>query len=310
MFSLNKSIKIILFILVAVLALTNIISAPIALLSGFLFTFLWGNPFPKESKTTINWLLKISVIGLGFGMQLQKTIETGKEGFALTFFSIVLTLCLGVYLGKILKINKSIAYLISGGTAICGGSAIAAISSVIKAKEKEISIALGVVFFLNAVAIFVFPAVGHSLHLSQHEFGLWSAIAIHDTSSVVGASMAYGQEALDLAITVKLARALWIIPVSIISMYIFKSKNEKIKIPWFILGFIIAILLNSYFNLPSFLVETIPSFSKSLLVLTLFLVGAGLSVQSIKESGFKPILLGSVLWIVISIGSLLFIILM
>ncbi|MGO3707269.1 MAG: YeiH family protein [Mesonia hippocampi] len=299
--------KKIFFIILCLLFLTPFLSAPIALLSGFLFTNLFGNPFDSLSKKTVKWLLKASVVGLGFGMFLQKTIETGKDGLILTVITIVLTITLGVLLGKLLKIDKAIAYLIATGTSICGGSAIAAVSSVINAKDKQISIALGVVFFLNALAIFIFPALGNLLELSQHEFGIWSAIAIHDTSSVVGAAMAYGEEALDTAITVKLARALWIIPVSLISMFIYKSDNGKIKIPWFIFLFILAILANSFLDLPSFITSYVPAISKQLLVLTLFLVGTGLSIKTIKSTGFMPILLGVLLWITISVISLLYI---
>lgn len=307
MISIHPQLRKVLFILIGLLCLSSLLSAPIALLSGFLFTLLFGNPFPKESKKTVSWLLKLSVIGLGFGMFLQKTIETGQQGLVLTVLSISFTLIVGFVVGRLFKIDKKIAYLISSGTAICGGSAIAAVSSVIQAKEKQISIALGVVFFLNSVAIFVFPPVGHWLDLSQSDFGLWSAIAIHDTSSVVGAAMAYGQEALDMAVTVKLARALWIIPVSILSMFLFKSKDGKIKIPWFIFIFIGVIILNSYVDLPAFFTEGVPYASKLSLVLTLFLVGSGLSIESIKESGFKPIGLGVLLWVLISVGALLFI---
>ena len=177
----------------------------------------------------------------------------------------------------------------------------------IKAKEKEISIALGVVFFLNALAIFVFPLLGHQLDLSQKDFGLWSAIAIHDTSSVIGAALAYGEEALDIAVTVKLSRALWIIPLSIFSMFLFKGKANSIKIPWFILLFVIAVIANSYLNLPDWMSFSIPQISKQLLILTLFLVGAGLTFTSIKESGAKPIVLGVSLWVIISIVSLVYI---
>lgn len=303
----SQLVKIILFSCISILALLQVINAPLALFIGFIFTSLLGNPLEKLSKKLVAILLKIAVIGLGFGMSVQKTLEVGKEGFLLTFLSISVTLLLGIYLGKLLKINKVITYLIANGTAICGGSAIAAISSVIKAKEEEISIGLGVIFFLNALAIFIFPSIGDFFNLSQEQFGLWCAIAIHDTSSVVGAAMTYGKEALNLAITVKLARALWIIPVSFLSMLLFKSKNEKLKIPWFIIGFIITVVLNSYVNLPIFITDGIPRLSKSIMVLTLFLIGTGLSVTSIKKSGIKPILLGIVLWLVISVGSLCFI---
>ena len=295
------------FIIAAILCLTSFISSPIALLMGFLLTNLLYNPFPNLSRQIVKWLLKLSVIGLGFGMDLNKSLEVGKEGLLLTIITISSTLILGYFIGKALKLDRVISYLIASGTAICGGSAIAAVSAVIKAKEKEISIALGVVFFLNALAIFVFPFLGHQLDLSQKDFGLWSAIAIHDTSSVVGAALAYGEEALDIAVTVKLSRALWIIPLSIFSMFLFKGKANSIKIPWFILLFVIAVIANSYLNLPDWMSFSIPQISKQLLILTLFLVGAGLTFTSIKESGAKPMILGVSLWVIISIVSLVYI---
>lgn len=297
----------IIFIVLAVLCLTPFISSPIALLLGFLMTNLLYNPFKAHTGKVVKWLLKIAVVGLGFGMDLNHTLAVGKEGLLLTVLSISTTLILGYFIGKALHINRAISYLISSGTAICGGSAIAAVSAVVQAKEKQISIALGVVFFLNAVALLVFPMLGHALNLSQADFGLWSAIAIHDTSSVVGAALAYGEEALDIAVTVKLARALWIIPLSIFTMFFFRGETGKIKIPWFILLFVGAVILSSYISLPDFIVTGIPFLSKKLLVLTLFLVGAGLSIQSIKESGFQPILLGLSLWITISVTSLAYI---
>lgn len=296
-----------LFLILAVLCLTPFVTSPIALLMGFIITNIVYNPFKKHTGKIVKWLLKICVVGLGFGMNLNKTLEVGKEGLSLTVFTIITTLVLGFLIGKLLKLDKKIAYLISSGTAICGGSAIAAVSAVIQAKEKQISIALGVVFFLNALALFVFPIFGHMLDLSQADFGLWSAIAIHDTSSVVGAALAYGEEALEIAVTVKLARALWIIPLSIVTMFIFKGQSGKIKIPWFILLFVLAVIINSYVDLPNFIEAGVPMISKQLLVLTLFLVGSGLTIQSIKESGAQPVVLGLSLWIIISITSLSYI---
>lgn len=295
------------FLILAILCLTPFVTSPIALLMGFIITNIVYNPFKEYTGKIVKWLLKICVVGLGFGMNLNKTLEVGKEGISLTIFTIVTTLVLGFLIGKLLKLDKKIAYLISSGTAICGGSAIAAVSAVIQAKEKQISIALGVVFFLNALALFVFPIFGHMLDLSQADFGLWSAIAIHDTSSVVGAALAYGEEALEIAVTVKLARALWIIPLSIVTMFIFKGQAGKVKIPWFIFLFILAVIINSYVDLPNFIELGVPMVSKQLLVLTLFLVGSGLTIQSIKESGVQPIVLGMTLWIIISVTSLSYI---
>ncbi|TVZ26886.1 putative integral membrane protein (TIGR00698 family) [Gillisia sp. Hel_I_86] len=296
-----------LFALLIIVCLSGYISSPMALILGFLYTLIFNKPFEKHSAKSIQYLLKISVVGLGFGMFLMETLKTGKEGLTLTILSISTTLIIGYFLAKILKIDKKLGHLISSGTAICGGSAIAAISPVIKANPKIISLSLGVVFLLNSIGLFIFPAIGHYFNMTQHQFGLWAAVAIHDTSSVVGAALEYGSEALRIATIVKLARTLWIIPVSLISMVLFKNKEDKIKIPWFILFFIIAILLNTYLDLPTIFTQTITGISKRLLIVTLFLVGTTLSIQDMKQTGIKPFLLAIILWIVISVGSLLFI---
>lgn len=292
------------FILCIVASLSGYITSPVALVGGFLFTYFLGTPFPSFTTKAVSWLLKIAIIGLGFGMNISETLSTGKDGFLLTVASIIATLVLGYILGKYLKINKKTTHLISSGTAICGGSAIATVASVIKARTKDISIALGVIFLLNSVALLLFPPLGSFFELTQHQFGLWSAISIHDTSSVVGAAHAYGDESLRVATTVKLARALWIIPVSLLSSFLFKEKGNSYNIPYFIFLFVIAILLNSYFPIPISITSGITSISKSLLVVTLFLIGAGLSVESIRSAGWKPMLLGILLWVFISVASL------
>lgn len=297
------------FILVATSCFLPFTTGPLALIGGFLFTHFIGNPFHHINRKAVNWLLKISVVGLGFGMNIQETLSAGKDGLLLTIGSIVIILIAGYIIGNLLKLEKEPVHLISSGTAICGGSAIATIAPIINASEKDISISLGVVFLLNSIALLIFPPIGHFFDLTQHQFGLWCAIAIHDTSSVVGSALAYGSEALKVATTVKLARALWIIPLSILTLFLFKGKNSTIKIPWFIFFFIIAILLNSYFSLPEIMTTSITNISKSLLVLTLFLVGAGLSFEKIKTAGWKPMLLGISLWSMISILSLLAIVL-
>jgi len=294
----------IVFILTTILCLFTFVGAPIALISGFVFVFLFGHPFLRYNAKAVNWLLKIAVVGLGFGMNLKETLSVGKEGLSLTIVSIVLVLILGYLIGKFLKMQRKTMHLVSTGTAICGGSAIAAVAPIINASEKEISISLGVIFLLNSIALLVFPSIGHFFNLTEHQFGLWSAVAIHDTSSVVGAAADYGDEALKVATTVKLSRALWIIPLSIFSIFLFKGKSKKVKIPWFILLFIAAIILNSYVDLPEMITSSITVSSKSLLVLTLFLVGAGLSIENIKSSGWKPMLLGVSLWITVSAVSL------
>lgn len=300
----QKNIAIAFYLLFIILAFSGIINSAIALISGFLITLFFGNHFVEIKGKLISWLLKISVVGLGFGMFIEETIKTGKEGFGLTVFTIFATLIIGYFLTKLLKIDTKLGYMVSSGTSICGGSAIAAVSSVIKANPKSISIALGVVFFLNAIALFIFPPIGHFFDLTQNQFGLWAAVAIHDTSSVVGAALDYGEEALKIATTVKLARALWIIPISILSMLLFKSKDGKIKVPWFIFLFILAILINSYVELPVVLTSSITSIAQKMLVVTLLLIGSTLSIKDIKETGGKPFVLGVSLWVFISISSL------
>ncbi|MCT7905149.1 Uncharacterised protein [Candidatus Ornithobacterium hominis] len=297
----------IVYFLIIIVALLGIINSPTALLLGFVYTLIFNNPFKAYSHKAIHYFLKISVVGLGFGMFIKETLETSKEGLSLTIYSIFLTVSLGLLLTRLLKLDLKLGHLITSGTAICGGSAIAAISPVIKAKSKTISIALGIVFLLNSIALFVFPAVGHFLNLTQEQFGLWCAIAIHDTSSVVGAALGYGDEALRIATTVKLSRTLWIIPLSIFSMFLFKTKGEKIKIPYFIVLFIIAIIINSYHILPEPATNFIVLIAKRLLIITLFLVGSTISIKDLKFTGMKPIVFALTLWIFISIFSLIYI---
>ncbi len=303
----NSTLVKVIYLIIAITALLGLINSPTALLLGFIFTVIFKNPFQAYSHKAIHYFLKISVIGLGFGMLIKETLETSKGSFVLTSSSIILTVSLGLILTRLLKMDLKLGHLIISGTSICGGSAIAAISPVIKAKSKIISIALGIIFLLNSIALFVFPVVGHWLHLSQHQFGLWCAVAIHDTSSVVGAALGYGDEALRIATTVKLSRTLWIIPLSIFSMFLFKTKGEKIKIPYFIVFFMIAILINSYHLLPITITSVIVLMSKRLLVLTLFLVGSTISIKDLKKTGAKPIVLALSLWIFISIFSLIYI---
>ncbi|MCX7547833.1 putative sulfate exporter family transporter [Xanthomarina sp. F1114] len=304
----KRNIQIAVFSLIIILAALNIINSPVALILGFLFTLTLGHPFPIKSKKAISFLLKASVIGLGFGMSLTETIKTSKDGFVITALSIFLTVSIGLLLIKVLKIDKKLGFLMTSGTAICGGSAIAAISPVIKADSKTISVAIGVVFLLNSIALLIFPSLGHVFNLSQTQFGTWCAIAIHDTSSVVGAALEFGDKALQIATTVKLARTLWIIPLSFFAMALFKSKDQNIKIPYFILGFIAAMLINSYGLIPEIVSVNIVDISKRLLVITLFLVGASLTFKDLKETGFKPVLFSTILWVFISIFSLVFII--
>ncbi len=292
------------FILLAFLCLTPIISPPIALLLGLFVAQFIGHPYLKMNQQWTSMLLKVSVVGLGFGMNVMSAVKAGKEGILFTIVSIVGTLIIGYLMGKYLKIEKKTSYLISVGTAICGGSAIAAVSPVIKAEEKQISVALGTIFILNSIALFVFPFIGHTLNLSESQFGLWCAIAIHDTSSVVGAASKYGPHALEVATTVKLARALWIIPVAFLSAYLFKNKETKIKIPYFIGLFIVAMVANTYIPIIHGYSSYLVALAKAGLTLTLFLIGCGLSKEVLLSVGYKPLLQGIMLWIVISVAAL------
>ncbi|QCE42740.1 YeiH family protein [Psychroserpens sp. NJDZ02] len=295
------------YALTTIVILLGFINSATALALGFLFTLLFTNPLQSHSHKVISYLLKISIIGLGFGMLFKETLQTSKHAFGLTVCSIILTVTLGLLFSKLLKIDLKLGHLITSGTAICGGSAIAAIAPIIKAKSTIISVALGIVFLLNSIALFVFPPLGHLFNLTQEQFGLWCAIAIHDTTSVVGAAMAYGDEALKIATTVKLSRTLWIIPLSIFSIFYFKTKGEKISIPYFILLFIAAIVINSYSILPESMTATIVLIAKRLLVLTLFIVGSTLYVKDLKAFGIKPLILALALWVFISTVSLIYI---
>ena len=285
----------------AALCFSPVVSPPIALFLGIIFINIFGQVFNADKIIKI--VLQVSIVGLGFGINLKQALQAGSEGFLFTVFSITLIVVLGIVLGYIFRIDKIITQLISFGTAICGGSAIAAIAPILKADGKQTSVSLGIIFLLNALALFIFPEIGQYFHLSQNQFGIWSAIAIHDTSSVVGAASKYGHEALQTATTVKLARALWIIPISFVLSFLNKS-GGKIKIPYFIGFFILAILVNSYFPAIKEVTNYVVDFSKSSLKVALFLIGTGLSFQNLKNIGIKPLLLGIILWVVISVISL------
>ena len=291
----------ILFLALAVLSFSPLVSPPIALLFGILFVNIFGKVL--ETDSFVKKLLQYSIVGLGFGINLNTAIEAGSQGFLFTVSTIALVMIFGLFLAKILKIDKTIAQLISAGTAICGGSAIAAVAPILKANSKQTSIALGIVFVLNAVALFIFPEIGHFFNLTQNQFGIWSAIAIHDTSSVVGAASKYGNEALQIATTVKLARALWIIPLAFL-ISIFTKSEGKIKIPYFIGFFVLAILAGTYLPFLQNFNSIISEISRDTLKVALFLIGAGLSLQNLKNIGIKPLLLGIILWIFISSISL------
>ena len=302
--NLNENSRKIIFIICVTLCLTPFISPAIALLMGLVIAQFTGHPYLHLNHKATHLLLQISVVGLGFGMNIHSAMQAGKEGVLFTIASISGTLIFGYFMGKWLNIEKKTSYLISAGTAICGGSAIAAISPVIKAEEKQISVALGCVFILNSIALFIFPIIGHHFNLSQTQFGLWCAIAIHDTSSVVGAASKYGPHALEVATTVKLARALWIIPVAFMSTFIFKNKSKKISIPYFIGLFVLAMIANTYIPATKLISPYMIMIAKAGLTLTLFLIGAGLSRKVLASVGFKPLFQGVVLWITISCAAL------
>ena len=304
-----KNLKKIIFLLL--LAVSVFVSPAVALFAGIVLALFVGNPYGALSKKVSKYLLQAAVVGLGFGMNLHESLAAGKDGIIFTIVSVTGVMVIGYSIGRMMGILPKLSYLISAGTAICGGSAIAAVSPVVKADDNETSISLAVIFTLNAIALFIFPPIGEMLGLTQNQFGLWAAIAIHDTSSVVGAASIYGEEALKVATTVKLTRALWIIPLSIVSIFIFARQNRnqegekiKINIPWFIFLFILAMVINTYISLPEGLLEVIKVASHKALSVTLFLIGCGLSVASIKKVGFKPVLLGVILWIIISVVTL------
>lgn len=302
--------KIAVFITAVLFTLSPYGSPPVALALGLVIAFTIGNPFPQIEGKMTKYLLQASVVLLGFGMNLSAVYKAGKEGILFTIITIFGTLILGYFVGKMLKVNSKTSTLISSGTAICGGSAIAAVAPAINADNDEITVSLGTVFVLNSVALFVFPIIGHFLGLSEHQFGIWAAIAIHDTSSVVGAATAYGNESLILATTVKLARALWIAPVALLFAYIYRDKDSeskaKVAIPWFILLFLAATAIRSYApaKMPPSLFDALVNLAKAGLTITLFFIGASLSHATLKKFGYWALLQGVILWLVISVVSL------
>lgn len=286
----------------------------IAVLAGIVFSVAWGNPFARYTTKITSNLLGATIVGMGFGMNLIKVLRSGSSGFLYTFLGIALGIGLGVALGKMLKVTKNAAYLVSVGTSICGGSAIAAAAPVLKAKSHDIALASATVFLLNAVALWIFPVIGKALGFDQLQFGYWAALGIHDTSSVVGAAMAYGEEALEIGTTVKLARALWIVPVTLFLSWFVVEKDEnenkkfKLRVPWFIPFFILASAIVTF--VPRWLPCTteaikiggsfIKDISKFLMISTLFLIGANLNKDKLKELGVRPVLQGLILWLILA----------
>lgn len=306
-----KNYKKILFVVIALITLFPVVGSGVALLLGFAFSMALGNPFASQTRAYTSKFLAWSIIGLGAGMNLHQVLQVGSEGVGYTFFTITMAMCLGMALGKIFNTPRDTSVLLSVGTAICGGSAIAAATPVMGAKEQDVSISLAIVFMLNAVALYLFPIIGHLLGLTQAEFGLWSALAIHDTSSVVGAGMTYGAEALKVGTTVKLARTLWIIPLTFVLSFFYRQRLHenggapvKKKRPWFILGFLSMAFIVTYIPELRPYGEMLASLSRRLLVLTLFLIGANLSFNHLKQVGFKALLHAILLWVIMAVLSL------
>lgn len=302
----------ILFIALLLITFLPQVTPAIALFMGLALALISGQAYPKFAKKTSKYLLQASVVGLGFGMNLHESLASGKEGMLFTIVSVVVVMVIGFFVGKWLRVDRKTAYLISSGTAICGGSAIAAVAPVVKADDNQMSVSLGTIFVLNAIALFIFPPIGHWLGMTQEQFGEWAAIAIHDTSSVVGAGEAFDRsyfpdaegKALQIATLIKCTRALWIIPLALVTTLIFKEKNSKIYIPWFIFLFVLAMIANTYIALPTQVTGSIVWLAKKGLTITLFLIGSGLSVDVLRSVGIKPMIQGILLWIVIALLSL------
>jgi len=310
----------VIFVLALVLCFTGLLSPPIALTVGILFGLSFKHPYMKQTRTIARALLQCSVVALGFGMNLHEVLKAGRSGFIYTALGISFALIVGLALGKLLQVRGNSSFLITTGTAICGGSAIAAIGPILQANEEEMAVSLGTVFILNSIALLIFPSIGNVLHLSQSQFGLWAALAIHDTSSVVGAATKYGPQAVVIATTVKLARALWIVPLALATAAI-KHRGIRtspggdgavgggtsIQFPWFILFFLLAAVANTYLPAAPWATKTFFSMGRLGLTATLFLIGSGISRATLKDVGWRPLLQGVLLWIGVGITSLYFI---
>src|SRR6202521_4242083 len=289
----------ILFFLLLFLSCSGMISPPIALTAGIFFGLTFPHPFLERSRTTARFLLQVSVVALGFGMNLHEVLQAGRSGFVYTAVGISFALIVGLAIGKILRVRNNSSYLITTGTAICGGSAMAAIGPILRADDEQMAVSLGTVFILNSIALLIFPPIGNALHLTPSQFGLWAALAIHDTRSVVGAAAKYGAQALVVGTTVKLARALWIVPLALVTAAVKHSKT-RVPLPWFILFFCLAAVVNTY--IPAFANFDGWAFSAGRLGLTatLFLIGTGISLATVKRVGWRPLLQGVLLWIMVA----------
>lgn len=299
-----RRLQIVLFVVLSLACMTGVVSPPLALAGGVALAMTVGPPFPEFTHRATKYLLQASIVGLGFGMNLAQVWKAGRTGFGFTVATIAGTLLLGWLLGRVLRVEAQTSLLVSSGTAICGGSAIAAVGAVLDADRKAMSVSLGTVFILNACALFIFPGVGRHLGLSQEQFGMWSAIAIHDTSSVVGAASKFGDEALRVATTVKLTRALWIIPLSLGIALMRRKKDTKITIPWFVFLFLLAAAVNTALPQGEVLYAFVQKASKIGLTLTLFFIGTGLSREAIRTVGARAMIQGVLLWIAISLAGL------
>jgi uncharacterized integral membrane protein (TIGR00698 family) len=286
-----------------VVAASGLISTPLALLIGLIYGLSFSHPYHLDAKKLSAFLLQASIVGLGFGINLHEVVRAGRTGFLYTALSISFAMLIGLGIGRLFKVQHTPSLLISAGTAICGGSAIAAVGPVANAGEEEMAVSLGTVFVLNSVALFLFPVIGYALHLTESQFGLWSALAIHDTSSVVGATAKYGSQALMIGTTIKLARALWIVPVAI-AVAVLKKNKTRIKWPWFILFFCFAAVAGTYLPLFGPLYPQLSTLGKTGLTVTLYLIGTGISRSTLKQVGVRPLLQGILLWAIVAISSL------
>ncbi|MBF0649390.1 putative sulfate exporter family transporter [Dysgonomonas sp. GY75] len=292
-----------LYYIIPICCLFPFFSAPLALFIGILLAIFYkGEEVVKTGKLT-KYLLQASIVCMGFSMSVHDVVQTGKTGFMITVVSVAVTMVCGIILGRFLQVQKNTTMLISGGTAICGGSAIAAIAPVLGAKNNEISFSLAVIFVLNAVGLFIFPVIGHLLEMDQTHFGYWAAIAIHDTSSVVGACSAYGEQALQVGTTVKLTRTLWIIPLALCIAFFNKNKASKINIPWFIFLFVVAIIIGNYIPGMAETNDHLSWLGKKGMMISLFFIGTSINMKEVKETGVNTFLLGIILWIIIAVLS-------
>ena len=292
------------FVTVIALVITGLLSPPVALAAGIAFGMLFLHPFQTAFRSWAKLLLQYSVVALGFGMNIKEVAQAGRASLSYTALGIALAMTIGLTLGVLFKVKRKAAFLITAGTAICGGSAIAAIAPITNPDDDELAMSLGTVFTLNSIALFVFPALGLALHLTQTQFGLWSALAIHDTSSVVGAAAKFGPQALHIATVVKLTRALWIIPVALLTAALNKSK-ARVKLPWFILFFCLAAAANSWFFALAPLFRKLTDLGHIGLALTLFLIGTGISMRTVRQAGARVMAQGLLLWVIVATASLL-----